>query len=227
MKTNKNKIWKTGVIAGMLAALVLAFSACGSEPEDSSTAEVKTTTTTTVTTKATTTVETTTTTAKTTTETTVETTTTTAKTTTETSEITTTAETTAAETKREPEKNTAAAEPMVEKPRATTAKPAQPTPTKKTTAAPKGHYETIHHEAVTQQVWVEDSPAGEKKIFQCRCGLRLNSFDEYVAHDGAALDKGDDTHYSYEFWYEETPAQGHYETQIVKAAYDEQVWVQD
>ena len=204
MKTNKNKIWKTGVIAGMLAALVLAFSACGSEPEDSSTAEVKTTTTTTV-----------------------ETTTTTAKTTTETSEITTTAETTAAETKREPEKNTAAAEPMVEKPRATTAKPAQPTPTKKTTAAPKGHYETIHHEAVTQQVWVEDSPAGEKKIFQCRCGLRLNSFDEYVAHDGAALDKGDDTHYSYEFWYEETPAQGHYETQIVKAAYDEQVWVQD
>lgn len=216
MKTNKNKIWKTGVIAGMLAALVLAFSACGSEPEDSSTAEVKTTTTITVTTEATTT--------------TVETTTTTAKTTTETSEITTTAETTAAtaaETKREPEKNTAAAEPMVEKPRATTVKPAQPTPTKKTTAAPKGHYETIHHEAVTQQVWVEDSPAGEKTIFQCRCGLRLNSFEEYVAHDGDALDKGDDTHYSYEFWYEEVPAQGHYETQVIQAAYDEQVWVQD
>lgn len=215
MKTNKNKIWKTGVIAGMLAALVLAFSACGSEPEDSSTAEVKTTTTITVTTEATTT--------------TVETTTTTAKTTTETSEITTTAETTAAtaaETKREPEKNTAAAEPMVEKPRATTAKPAQPTPTKKTTAAPKGHYETIHHEAVTQQVWVEDSPAGEKKIFQCRCGLRLNSFDEYVAHSGALLDDYNE-HCTYEFWYEDTPAQGHYETQIVKAAYDEQVWVQD
>ena len=93
MKTNKNKIWKTGVIAGMLAALVLAFSACGSEPEDSSTAEVKTTTTTTVTTKATTT--------------TVETTTTTAKTTTETSEITTTAE-----AKKEPEKGTAVAEPV-------------------------------------------------------------------------------------------------------------------
>lgn len=215
MKTNKNKIWKTGVIAGMLAMLVLAFSACGSEPEDSSTAEVKTTTTITVTTEATTT--------------TVETTTTTAKTTTETSEITTTAETTAAtaaETKREPEKNTAAAEPMVEKPRATTAKPAQPTPTKKTTAAPKGHYETIHHEAVTQQVWVEDSPAGEKKIFQCRCGLRLNSFDEYVAHSSTLLDNYNE-HCTYEFWYEDTPAQGHYETQIVKAAYDEQVWVQD
>ena len=195
--------------------LVLAFSACGSEPEDSSTAEVKTTTTITVTTEATTT--------------TVETTTTTAKTTTETSEITTTAETTAAtaaETKREPEKNTAAAEPMVEKPRATTAKPAQPTPTKKTTAAPKGHYETIHHEAVTQQVWVEDSPAGEKKIFQCRCGLRLNSYNEYVAHSDALLDDYNE-HCTYEFWYEDTPAQGHYETQIVKAAYDEQVWVQD
>lgn len=211
MKTNKNKIWKTGVIAGMLAALVLAFSACGSEPEDSSTAEVKTTTTTTVTTKATTTVETT---------------TTTAKTTTETSEITTTAETTAAEAKKEPEKGTAVAEPVVNKPKATTAKPAQPTPTKKTTAAPKGHYETIHHEAVTQQVWVEDSPAGEKKIFQCRCGLRLNSYNEYVAHSDALLDDYNE-HCTYEFWYEDTPAQGHYETQIVKAAYDEQVWVQD
>lgn len=216
MKNNKRKVWKTGVIAGMLAMLVLAFSACGSEPEESSTAEAKATTTTTVTTEATTT--------------TTETTTTTKKTTTETSESTTAEATTtaaAAETKREPEKNTAAAEPMVEKPRATTAKPAQPTPTKKTTAAPKGHYETIHHEAVTQQVWVEDSPAGEKTIFQCRCGLRLNSFEEYVAHDGDALDKGDDTHYSYEFWYEEVPAQGHYETQVIQAAYDEQVWVQD
>lgn len=215
MKNNKRKVWKTGVIAGMLAALVLAFSACGSEPEDSSTAEVKTTTTTTVTTEATTT--------------TVETTTTTAKTTTKTSEITTTAGTTAAtaaETKREPEKNTAAAEPMVEKPRATTAKPASPTPVKKTTAAPKGHYETIHHEAVTQQVWVEDSPAGEKKIFQCRCGLRLNSYNEYVAHSDALLDDYNE-HCTYEFWYEDTPAQGHYETQVIQAAYDEQVWVQD
>ena len=217
MKNNKRKVWKTGVIAGMLAMLVLAFSACGSEPEESSTAEAKATTTTTITTEATTT--------------TTETTTTTKKTTTETSESTTAEATTTAataEAKKEPEKGTALAEPVVDKPKATTAKPASPTPVKKTTAAaPKGHYETIHHEAVTQQVWVEDSPAGEKKIFQCRCGLRLNSFDEYVAHDGAALDKGDDTHYSYEFWYEETPAQGHYETQIVKAAYDEQVWVQD
>ena len=211
MKNNKRKVWKTGVIAGMLTALVLAFSACGSEPEDSSTAEVKTTTTTTVTTKATTTVETT---------------TTTAKTTTETSEITTTAETTAAEAKKEPEKGTAVAEPVVNKPKATTAKPAQPTPVK-TTAAPKGHYETIHHEAVTQQVWVEDSPAGEKTIFQCRCGAKFNSYNEYVAHDDAALEKGDDTHYRYEFWYEEVPAQGHYETQVIQAAYDEQVWVQD
>ena len=217
MKTNKNKIWKTGVIAGMLAALVLAFSACGSEPEDSSTAEVKTTTTITVTTEATTT--------------TVETTTTTAKTTTETSEITTTAETTAAtaaETKREPEKNTAAAEPMVEKPRATTAKPAQPTPAKKTTAAaPKGHYETIHHEAVTQQVWVEDSPAGEKEVIECRCGLRLKSFDDWCSHDKTLSMNGDDNHYSYRVYYEDTPAQGHYETQVIQAAYDEQVWVQD
>lgn len=208
MKTNKNKIWKTGVIAGMLAMLVLAFSACGSEPEESSTAEAKATTTTTVTTEATTT--------------TTETTTTTKKTTTETSESTTAEATTTAATAE------AKKEPVVDKPKATTAKPASPTPVKKTTAAaPKGHYETIHHEAVTQQVWVEDSPAGEKEIIQCRCGARFSSYNEYVAHDDAAFDKGDDTHYSYEVWYEETPAQGHYETQIIKAAYDEQVWVQD
>ena len=216
MKTNKNKIWKTGVIAGMLAALVLAFSACGSEPEESSTAEAKATTTTTVTTEATTT--------------TTETTTTTKKTTTETSESTTAEATTTAataEAKKEPEKGTAVAEPVVDKPKATTAKPASPTPVKKTTAAaPKGHYETIHHEAVTQQVWVEDSPAGEKTIFQCRCGLRLNSFDEYVAHSSTLLDNYNE-HCTYEFWYEEVPAQGHYETQVIQAAYDEQVWVQD
>lgn len=217
MKNNKRKVWKTGAIAGMLAMLVLAFSACGSEPEESSTAEAKATTTTTVTTEATTT--------------TTETTTTTKKTTTETSESTTAEATTTAataEAKKEPEKGTAVAEPVVDKPKATTAKPASPTPAKKTTAAaPKGHYETIHHEAVTQQVWVEDSPAGEKTIFQCRCGAKFNSYNEYVAHDDAALEKGDDTHYRYEFWYEEVPAQGHYETQVIQAAYDEQVWVQD
>lgn len=217
MKNNKRKVWKTGMIAGMLTMLVLAFSACGSEPEESSTAEAKATTTTTVTTEATTT--------------TTKTTTTTEKTTTETSESTTaeTATTAAtAEAKKEPEKGTAVAEPVVDKPKATTAKPASPTPAKKTTAAaPKGHYETIHHEAVTQQVWVEDSPAGEKTIFQCRCGAKFNSYNEYVAHDDAALEKGDDTHYRYEFWYEEVPAQGHYETQVIQAAYDEQVWVQD
>ena len=216
MKNNKRKVWKTGVIAGMLAMLVLAFSACGSEPEESSTAEAKATTTTTVTTEATTT--------------TTETTTTTKKTTPETSESTTAEATTtaaAAETKREPEKNTAAAEPMVEKPRATTAKPAQPTPTKKTTAAPKGHYETIHHEAVTQQVWVEDSPAGEKEVIECRCGLRLKSFDDWCSHDKTLSMNGDDNHYSYRVYYEDTPAQGHYETQVIQAAYDEQVWVQD
>lgn len=208
MKNNKRKVWKTGVIAGMLAMLVLAFSACGSEPEESSTAEAKATTTTTVTTEATTT--------------TTETTTTTKKTTTETSESTTAEATTTAATAE------AKKEPVVDKPKATTAKPASPTPVKKTTAAaPKGHYETIHHEAVTQQVWVEDSPAGEKTIFQCRCGAKFNSFDEWDAHDTQAYLNGDDTHYRYEFWYEEVPAQGHYETQVIQAAYDEQVWVQD
>lgn len=217
MKNNKRKVWKTGVIVGMLAMLVLAFSACGSELEESSTAEAKATTTTTITTEATTT--------------TTETTTTTKKTTTETSESTTAEATTTAataEAKKEPEKGTAVAEPVVDKPKATTAKPASPTPVKKTTAAaPKGHYETIHHEAVTQQVWVEDSPAGEKTIFQCRCGAKFNSFDEWDAHDTQAYLNGDDTHYRYEFWYEEVPAQGHYETQVIQAAYDEQVWVQD
>lgn len=216
MKNNKRKVWKTGVIAGMLAMLVLAFSACGSEPEDSSTAEAKATTTTTVTTEATTI--------------TTETTTTTEKTTTETSESTTAETTTTAataEAKKEPEKDTAVAEPVVDKPKATTAKPASPTPAKKTTAAPKGHYETIHHEAVTQQVWVEDVAAGLHYKIVCRCGAEFKNFDEWDAHDTQAYLNGDDTHYSYQNIPYETPAQGHYETQVIQAAYDEQVWVQD
>ena len=217
MKNNKRKVWKTGVIAGMLAMLVLAFSACGSEPEESSTAEAKATTTTTVTTEATTI--------------TTETTTTTEKTTTETSESTTAEATTTAataEAKKEPEKGTAVAEPVVDKPKATTAKPASPTPVKKTTAAaPKGHYETIHHEAVTQQVWVEDVAAGLHYKIVCRCGAEFKNFDEWDTHDTQAYLNGDDTHYSYQNIPYETPAQGHYETKVIQAAYDEQVWVQD
>lgn len=211
MKNNNVKTWKKLVTAVMLAVLTLAFSGCDNT-EESSTAEVVTTTTTAAT-------ETTTTTRMTTTN---------AKTTVTSSE-TTASETTTTVTTAEAEKaQTTAplAEPLVEKPKTTTAKPVQQSPAQ-TTAAPKGHYETVHHEAVTEQVWVEDSPATEKKIFQCSCGAQFFSSEDYFSHvdsiDFSELDK----HYNYQFWYEDIPSQGHYETKIIKAAYDEQVWVQD
>lgn len=210
MKKNNVKTWKKLVTAAMLTLLTLAFAGCDNA-EESSTAEVVTTTTTAAT-------ETTTTTA----------TTTTAKTTVTSSE-TTASETAATVTTAEAEKpQTAApqAEPLVEKPKTTTAKPTQQIPAK-TTAAPKGHYETVHHEAVTEQVWVEDSPATTKWIYECYCGQKFNSVDEYIAHDKAMGVNGDDSHYGYHFWEETVPATGHYETKIIKAAYDEQVWVQD
>lgn len=214
MKKNNVKTWKKIVTAAMLTLLTLAFAGCDDTAEESDTAEVVTTTTT-VTTEVTTAAE--------------ITTTTTAKTTVASSSEETTAETAATAITEETEKaQTAApqAEPLVEKQKTTTAKPAQQTPVK-TTAAPKGHYETVHHEAVTEQVWVEDSPATTKKIFQCSCGAQFFSSEDYFSHvdsiDFSELDK----HYNYQFWNEDIPAQGHYETRIVKAAYDEQIWVQD
>ena len=68
---------------------------------------------------------------------------------------------------------------------------------------------------------------GEKEVIECRCGLRLKSFDDWCSHDKTLSMNGDDNHYSYRVYYEDTPAQGHYETQVIQAAYDEQVWVQD
>lgn len=215
MKKNNVKTWKKLVTAAMLTLLTLAFAGCDNA-EESSTAEVVTTTTT-----AATETETTTTTA----------TTTTAKTTVTSSE-TTASETAATVTTAEAEKpQTAApqAEPLVEKPKTTTAKPTQQIPAK-TTAAPKGHYETVHHEAVTEQVWVEDSPATTKTVFECYCGAQFDSYESYCAHSEQYLNASDDEwelHSAYHFWDEYITAQGHYETKIIKAAYDEQVWVQD
>lgn len=214
MKNNKVKTWKKFVTAAMLTLLTLAFAGCDTDDEESSIAEVVTTT---ITTEATIpTKEVTTTTAKTT------------KAVPETTAVTTVSETTAAAETAAPEleqKQTAVqAEPLVQK--ATTVKPAQPTPAK-TTAAPKGHYETVHHDAVTEQVWVEDSPAEVHYKIVCRCGKEFNNFDEWDAHDTDAYLSGDDTHYSYQNIPYETPAQGHYETRVVKVAYDEQVWVQN
>lgn len=212
MKKSNVKTWKKLVTAAMLTFLTLAFSGCDNT-EESSTAEVVTTTTTAATETTTTRTTTTTTTAK----------------TTVTSSETTASETAAMVTTAEAEKpQTAApqAEPLVEKPKTTTAKPTQQIPAK-TTAAPKGHYETVHHEAVTEQVWVEDSPATEKMVVQCRCGLRFSSIGEYDSHSDSVSFEEFDNHCSYQFWYEDIPTQGHYETKIIKAAYDEQVWVQD
>ncbi len=116
-------------------------------------------------------------------------------------------------------------------PKVTTAKPAAQKPaTPTTTAAPKGHYETIHHEAVTEQVWVVDTPAGEVEVLACYCGQEfygLNAYEEWSAHDTAAYLNGDNSHNGYRIWYEKTEEIGHYETRVIQEAYDEQVWVWD
>ena len=54
-----------------------------------------------------------------------------------------------------------------------------------------------------------------------------DAFDKWNAHDTEAYLNGDDSHGGYRVWYETISEQGHYETKVVQAAYDEQVWVQD
>ena len=116
-------------------------------------------------------------------------------------------------------------------PKVTTAKPAAQKPgTPTTTAAPKGHYETIHHEAVTEQVWVVDVLAETHYKLVCYCGQEFywpDAYEKYVAHDEAACLNGDYSHYGYQNIPYETEEQGHYETRVIQEAYDEQVWVWD
>lgn len=230
MKKKKSIICKSAVLAAAVALVCLAFAACGDTvTEEVSAPESTTTTITEITTDITSKTAAAT---KATTNTTAKATETADKATTEKADTTTVKA-------AEPivEKKTAAAQQQVT-PKATPAKPAQQTPVKATTAAPTGHYETVHHEAVTEQVWVVDIPCGSQIdpaqnckmhiVVECYCGQFFNSIDQWDKHsDDAWINNGDDSHWGYRYWYVSDEDIGHYETKIVKAAYDEQVWVQE
>lgn len=111
--------------------------------------------------------------------------------------------------------------------------------------------ETVHHDAVTEQVWVVDQPAWDETVekteekqvekCQCRCGAIFDSDDEWFAHSEAILDADDQngtnewqyhTGWSATFVYEEVVVGtetvhhdevGHYETKTVTEAWDETV----
>ena len=240
-KSKKSIIWKIAVLAAIAAVICLAAAACGNAATKEVSEPISTAATTEI---AEVTAET--------TESTAETTETTSSVTTTTTKATTSKTTADPKTTATKSTKTAkAAEPAAEKktaaapkqntsaPKKTTAKPQQ-TPVK-TTAAKKGHYETVHHDAVIEDVWVVDIPAGSQidpdlnckmhTVYECYCGQRFSSYDEYDAHsDYYSIGTSEEIfkqHCGYWFWYVSDEDYGHYEKDIVKNEYDEQVWVED
>ena len=108
-------------------------------------------------------------------------------------------------------------------------------------------YQTIHHEAQTESVWIEDKPAWNETYENTRivaihafckgCGIDLNEAgmtdEEHDEHDRQHILNGEDSSY-YEAPIFQTftemvhhEAEGHYEDVIVQAAYDETVLVSE
>ena len=112
-------------------------------------------------------------------------------------------------------------------------------------------YKTVHHDAVTQQVWIVDQAAWDEPVYEERpvyetygvnvcnvCGTELFTSQELNAHGETHIDWETMTN-PFSYHYEERQRQvgtetvqvgtahheevGHWETQIVAAAYDEQV----
>ena len=120
---------------------------------------------------------------------------------------------------------------------ALTAKPADPTP------APHTHSwvevtKTVHHDAVTEEVWVVDTPATpgwtekvEHADVKCRCGATFSSGSAFLAHQNSfSPEEMFENHggcsgasWYEDVWHEGTPEKGHTETRVVKNAYDEVV----
>lgn len=85
-------------------------------------------------------------------------------------------------------------------------------------------FQVVHHDAVTQQVWIEDSAAWDEVIYEWRticngCGADITGNVEHTLWCGTGsyhneqIQTGTVHH----------EATGHYETQVVQAAYDETV----
>lgn len=111
----------------------------------------------------------------------------------------------------------------------------------------EAEYQTIHHEQVTEKVWIEDHPAYDESYETTRlvgmhdickgCGLDITAsgmtFEEYDAHDRQHVLNGEDSSYYSKPFYEtvvETvhhDAEGHYEEKVVQTAYDETILVSE
>lgn len=95
--------------------------------------------------------------------------------------------------------------------------------------------ETVHHEAVTEQVKVIDQPGteghfegGTYSVVVCRCGLEFRTGDEFLAHQQGAENL--DLHGGYtssvrsdQVWVEGTPEISHIETVTIRDAWDEEL----
>lgn len=110
--------------------------------------------------------------------------------------------------------------------------------------------ETVHHDAVTKQVWIEDTAAWEEPVYieeaiydtetkvLCRyCNEEFDTSEQWPNHSKAMIDQEDYNHGSYSVVWHNTfigmnsvlvdkihhDAVGHYETQTIKPAYDENI----
>ncbi len=88
---------------------------------------------------------------------------------------------------------------------------------------------TVHHDAVTEQVWVQDSEAWDEAVYStkivCGCGAQ---FDSVEGANGWEYHSAFGCPYGYSVQSVQTgtirhEATGHYETKVIQQAYDETV----
>ena len=159
----------------------------------------------------------------------------------------------APETDNQPEQEqTAAAEQTTSEPQKTQSAPDQTESTKTEQSQAPAHVHTwvdvtevVHHDAVTEQVWVVDQPAWDETVekteeqqvqkYECRCGSVFDTSDEWLAHtESFDWETAADYHDGWTATYETEEVVvgtetihhdevGHYETRTVTEAYDETV----
>ena len=93
--------------------------------------------------------------------------------------------------------------------------------------------QTVHHEAVTEERKIIDQPAteghfegGTYPVVVCRCGAEFTSAADYYAHSDASGEGHGgftDSIRSNQVWVEGSPEVSHYETVIVRDAWDEEI----
>lgn len=98
---------------------------------------------------------------------------------------------------------------------------------------------TVHHEAVTEQVKVIDQPATEGwleqgssyGVYVCSCGAKFPDSTSLIAHSKPFIldsipghgSSRTETVYNDPIWHEGTPEVSHYETRVVRDAWDETI----